>query len=175
MQRCACTTHRSRTLRCRVQYDFAKRSRVMDPRNLDSDMVLRYVQLNETTWPESRHFAIGTDGYRCSMKDVNYFAFAGCVAGATRVGWGMKVADTRDRTRPHPPNQFTGLPGPLAQPARMNPSAWLAVTRPRRPRPNSHVNPPGRAPNFEIRDAPFFQIPAPGRRIYMRVVYMPGG
>ena len=69
----------------------AKRSRVMEPQNLDEDMYLRYWQLNEAVWPEVRHLSVSTDGYRNACKDVNYFAFAGMIEGAVRVGWGMKV------------------------------------------------------------------------------------
>ena len=83
---------------------------------------------------------------RCSTKDVNYIAFAGSVAGAIWGDWGMKVTDTRDRTRPRPPNHFVGLQGPPTPPAPMNPSTRRAGARPRRPRPAKQI-----IPNFYVR------------------------
>jgi hypothetical protein len=70
----------------------AKRQKNLSPQEIDECMLLKYMQVQECTWPLVQHLSVGSDGIRVSSKDVIYFLMAGSPGAAAHVtGWGMRV------------------------------------------------------------------------------------
>ena len=66
---------------------------MMDPSDANESIVLRYIQVGESYYPEVRHPSIATDGVRVAGKDVYTACLGGLACGGTDyvASWDIKV------------------------------------------------------------------------------------
>ena len=69
----------------------SSRAKNLNPQTITDDIALKYIQVQECTWPHVQHLSCGSDGVRVCTKDVVYFLFAGVVKDELKAAWALRV------------------------------------------------------------------------------------